>query len=213
MANQWTYHIDDSVSADPSKSSMLPWMSSSMSWTMENPPQLVRFGEPRLPEMSFLHQKSQEIPRPRTFCVKRKYNFDFCPNPAKMHITEEKMAAQLKNMHISNNYVGEKSFADGLENSDCALPTLVLSKEVQSLTQSLQQPLLPESLFPKRDPPTKALVLWKPPVGNIPSQIMSSIRSSDEDNEVDNMNNNSSTPDLNTMITPEFSSSNTEMEL
>jgi hypothetical protein len=25
-----------------------------------------------------------------------------------MHITEEKMAAQLKNMHISNNYVGDQ---------------------------------------------------------------------------------------------------------
>uniref|UniRef100_A0A1B6FLF0 Uncharacterized protein n=1 Tax=Cuerna arida TaxID=1464854 RepID=A0A1B6FLF0_9HEMI len=194
----------------PNMSDDIPWIQvtpSVMPWTMENRPQLVRFGE------TSGEGDPWSIPRPKIRFIKRKSDLDFNIRPAKMHITEEKMAAELKNMHISNNYVGDQVLSDGLDKptqADCMLPTLVLSKEVQSLA-TFQDPLLPDSIL-KMQKPTRALVLWKPPRGSLTSQILSNVRNQ-EDEEVDTINNNAGTPHLNTMTTPRSPSLNIEMEL
>lgn len=49
-----------------------------------------------------------------------------------------------------------------------------------------------------RDKNAKALVLWKPPAGSLTSQLINNLASNTEE-DVDNVNNNTSTPDLNTM--------------
>lgn len=49
-----------------------------------------------------------------------------------------------------------------------------------------------------RDKNAKALVLWKPPAGSLTSQLINNL-SSNTEGDVDNVNNNTSTPDLNTV--------------
>ena len=105
---------------------------------------------------------------------------------AKQFITEEKMTAHFKDLHISSNYqprspVPSTSAANAQSaplrdlNMDLELeaantveaeraksghPRLMLSEELKRLQQ---EPILPTSLLSKLERPSMALVLWEPP--------------------------------------------------
>lgn len=145
------------------------------------------------------------------FFAKKRKSDPEVERPTKMFITEEKMADQLKNMHISNKYVTRQSesggmdFEGGADASKEGLPMLTLSKEVQSLPTL--ESLLPETILSDIQRPSRALVLWKPPAGEVNDRLSLLIRTSKpeiDDNQDESANNNSSTPDLNSMSTPDY---------
>ncbi|XP_032662846.1 uncharacterized protein LOC116840349 isoform X3 [Odontomachus brunneus] len=104
----------------------------------------------------------------------------------KQFITEEKMAAHFKDLHISCNHQSESSVpstskvdtsfshkqsdmdldvdtANNTVNTDQAdhvHPRLVLSEELKRIQQ---EPILPSTLLSKLERPSMALVLWEPP--------------------------------------------------
>ncbi|XP_014477068.1 PREDICTED: uncharacterized protein LOC106745717 isoform X2 [Dinoponera quadriceps] len=105
---------------------------------------------------------------------------------SKQFITEEKMTAHFKDLHISCNRQSESSVAstsaidasvshkqsdmdldvdttNNTINSDQANhahPRLVLSEELKRMQQ---EPILPSTLLSKLERPSMALVLWEPP--------------------------------------------------
>lgn len=153
-------------------------------------------------------QSSSPTPPPVFMAQKRKSDPDNILQPLKMFITEEKMAAQLKNMHISNQYVSHQGGSGGMDVeadsniNEGILPTLTLSKEVQNLPAL--DPLLPESLLADYQKPSRALVLWKPPAGDLGERLKQIIQNKkgDNDTQTDSANNNTATPDLNSMASP-----------
>ncbi|XP_065201406.1 myb-like protein Z [Planococcus citri] len=99
--------------------------------------------------------------------------------PNKIFITEEKMAARMSGMHISNDFIShsrptqnytearisEKDMDDELP--DCASsknsqPQLVICDELKNLSKDIDS-IVPEPLIPI-EKPTTALVLWRPPM-------------------------------------------------
>ncbi|KZC12655.1 PREDICTED: ras guanine nucleotide exchange factor Y-like isoform X2 [Dufourea novaeangliae] len=143
----------------------------------------------------------------------------------KQFITEEKMAAHFKDLHISPNYqslspLPSTSTADTQSvlskelNMDLDMGTtntvdsdqtksrhskLILSDELKKLQP---EPILPSSLLSKLERPSMALVLWEPPSKHL--HILPSRDTptpipgvSDNNNNNNNNNNNEAIPDLN----------------
>lgn len=142
----------------------------------------------------------------------------------KQFITEEKMAAHFKELHISPSYhqqapvpstsgsgiqeVPNKELNMELEldsanaiqadQAKTGPPRLVLSEELKELQQD---PILPSSLFSKLKRPSMALVLWEPP--NKPLCIiplrdrLTPGPAADDDNNNGNNNNSEAIPNLN----------------
>ncbi|KAJ8976498.1 hypothetical protein NQ317_018442 [Molorchus minor] len=106
------------------------------------------------------------------------------PQPAKQHITEEKMAEHMSKLHISSETVPllKESESDKTQR-------LYMCEEMRKLqTDSI----LPQSLLAQMERPCTALVLWQPPTKLIPPII-----SSEKD---ENENNNEERPsDVNVM--------------
>ncbi|KAG7203863.1 hypothetical protein KM043_017917 [Ampulex compressa] len=175
--------------------------------------ELVRFtGKPRID--SFLRRKRRREP-PELLDTWQ----------AKHFITEEKMAAHFKDMHISSNYHAEtampstsklnaSSIAHKQLNMDLDLeatnaidmdqvksshPRLILSEEIKRLQQ---EPILPTTLLSKLERPSMALVLWEPPSKHL--RILPTRDTptpipgvSDDNNNNTTNNNGEGIPDLN----------------
>ncbi|XP_011878076.1 PREDICTED: myb-like protein Q isoform X2 [Vollenhovia emeryi] len=144
----------------------------------------------------------------------------------KQFITEEKIAAHFKDLHISSNYESEnqtpststvhasssrRSQLDmdvdvtntiNAEQTSELHPRLVLSEELKRMQE---EPILPSTLISKLERPSMALVLWEPPNRHLrilptrdtPTPIPNT---SDDNNNNNNNNNNDTIPDLNNIL-------------
>lgn len=143
----------------------------------------------------------------------------------KQFITEEKMAAHFKELHISPNYhphsTSPSTSTDSVDqfpakqlNMELELdatnavdsdqvksiqPRLVLSEELKRLQQD---PILPSSLLSKLERPSMALVLWEPPSKHLrifPTRDTPTPIpiAPDDNNNNSNNNNDEAIPDLN----------------
>ncbi|CAH0385488.1 unnamed protein product [Bemisia tabaci] len=185
----------------PYPNSMPNMSAPSMPWA-QIPPINVPWGIPpnNLPDVIRFNATPnintfQPIPRPienggfpRVRFTKRKTNIE--PEiPAKIHVTDEKMAAHMSEMHISSNYTSHetpvqpnfscsnfetKQFNDKLtslissdDKEDIKIPSIKLCEELRKLSKT---PILPEPLL-QVEKPCRALVLWKPPPGVVESNI------------------------------------------
>ncbi|XP_050595832.1 rho GTPase-activating protein gacM-like isoform X1 [Bombus affinis] len=189
----------------------IPWSVPSL-----QQPELVRFtGGPSFE--SILHQKRK---------------LETCDlldmRQTKQFITEEKMAAHFKGLHISSNYqqssVPSTSTADSQPvnprelNMELELdtanadqiktgPRLVLSEELKRIQH---EPILPNSLLSKLERPSMALVLWEPPSKHLrifptrdtptPIPNTSDDNNNNDNNNNNNNNNNEAIADLNQTI-------------
>lgn len=138
----------------------------------------------------------------------------------KQFITEEKMAARFKDLHISTKYDGRPSASasltaeaqitipKGLLDLDAAITDqiksgsrLVLSEELKRIQQ---EPILPNSLLSKLERPSMALVLWEPPSRHLrmlptrdtPTPIPG-VSDDNNNSNSNNNNNNENVSDLN----------------
>lgn len=112
--------------------------------------------------------------------------------PPKMLITEEKMVSQLKGIHLSQDYTSHGN--PGTSNSEVdmedplsafnqktsTLPTLHMCEEIKELNKVVDSPL-PKQLLDDLKRPTNALVLWRPPAGELGKYLMT-IRDSNTSN-------------------------------
>lgn len=202
-----------------------PWMHlpqvppMSMPWSMSSlqQPKLVRFTGGTTFE-PILHQKR-----------KLELSDIVDTRQTKQFITEEKMAAHFKDLHISPNYqpqspVPSTSVADaqltseelnmdlevGVTNlvdadlSKSGQPKLVLSEELKRLQPD---PVIPPSLLSKLERPSMALVLWEPPnkhlrllSSRVTSTPIPSTSDSNNNSNNNNNNNNESIPNLNQTV-------------
>ncbi|XP_012541737.1 rho GTPase-activating protein gacHH isoform X2 [Monomorium pharaonis] len=145
----------------------------------------------------------------------------------KQFITEEKITAHFKDLHISSNYESNnpvpststahtaspcyKQLNTDLDDSTKTInaeqtselhPRLVLSEELKRMQE---EPILPSTLISKLERPSMALVLWEPPNRHLrilptrdtPTPIPNT---SDDNNNNNNNNNNETIPDLNNML-------------
>lgn len=146
--------------------------------------------------------------------------------PPKMLITEEKMVSQLRGIHLSQDYTthgnpgpsnAEVEMDEPLNilghKSTSSLPTLVMCDEIRELQKCVESPL-PKHLLDNFKRPTNALVLWRPPAGDLGKYLMS-IRDaggkevnkdgqpsgSDVDMEEDDNNNESANQNMNGFFT------------
>ncbi|KAG6446879.1 uncharacterized protein LOC115441366 [Manduca sexta] len=139
-----------------------PWNIQGLSWGMPSPPQLVQFTaesqelEPKLPVVHCKRKSAEVEP----------------VIPAKQLITEEKMAAHLRGLHISSDYTSHTS-EDMMEVTMESVPstsgtyvseklkghTIVLSEELKKIKD---EPLLPAALIERLEKPSMSLVVWKP---------------------------------------------------
>ncbi|XP_078037749.1 uncharacterized protein LOC144470453 [Augochlora pura] len=191
-----------------------PWMHlpqvhpMSMPWSMSSlqQPKLVRFTGGTTFE-PILHQKR-----------KLELSDIVDTRQTKQFITEEKMAAHFKDLHISPNYqpqsppIPSTSVADAqvtsseelnmdlevgvtnLGDADVAKsghPKLILSEELKRIQP---EPVIPPSLLSKLERPSMALVLWEPPNKHLrllSSRLTSTpIPSTSDSNNNSNNNNN-----------------------
>nr|XP_031831896.1 anaphase-promoting complex subunit 1-like isoform X2 [Nomia melanderi] len=138
----------------------------------------------------------------------------------KQFITEEKMAAHFRDLHISSTYqqqspvpststadadlvshkelnmdleIGAASIVDP-DQAKSGHPKLILSEELKRMQP---EPIIPSSLLSKLVRPSMALVLWQPPNKHLrilPSRVTQNpvSSSSDSNNNSNNNNNNSS---------------------
>ncbi|BET01400.1 Hypothetical protein NTJ_14216 [Nesidiocoris tenuis] len=105
------------------------------------------------------------------------------PKPSKIRVTEEVMASQLDGIHLSNTYTSHGTH----ETPDSAVPStsgvnfsssgnlsdailhpsakLTICDELKGLKDSLSLSLLPKLMEPEK--PTRALILWQPPTGDL----------------------------------------------
>ncbi|XP_025993201.1 uncharacterized protein LOC105197876 isoform X2 [Solenopsis invicta] len=141
----------------------------------------------------------------------------------KQFITEEKIAAHFKDLHISSNYESDRPVpststahisscrkqldmdldidgnAINTEQSELH-PRLVLSEELKRMQE---EPILPSALITKLERPSMALVLWEPPNRHLrilPTRdTPTPIPNTSDNNNNNNNNNNDTIPDLNNM--------------
>ncbi|XP_025993202.1 uncharacterized protein LOC105197876 isoform X3 [Solenopsis invicta] len=112
----------------------------------------------------------------------------------KQFITEEKIAAHFKDLHISSNY-----------ESDRPVPSTSTAhiSSCQELKRMQEEPILPSALITKLERPSMALVLWEPPNRHLrilPTRdTPTPIPNTSDNNNNNNNNNNDTIPDLNNM--------------
>lgn len=133
--------------------------------------------------------------------TKRKLESEEIILPAKQHITEEKMAAHLSQLHISSDYTAHQP--EPKEDHQQQLKRLVLCDELKNLKP---EPILPSSLLSRLDKRSMALVLWEPPAGRINPVLSRQGRDQTEED-----NNNTSVVDLNSVSTSGFTGSGDTM--
>lgn len=104
----------------------------------------------------------------------------FSPPPTKQHITDEKMAQHMSQLHISSETATSTSESEPVREQ-----RLYMCEEMRRLQQDS---ILPQSLLNRINRPCTALVLWTPPP-RIPLI----------DDEVTENNNEESQPDNNIM--------------
>lgn len=144
-----------------------PWNMQGLSWGSHSPPQLVQFNAqvPQQPRFStIMHCKRKSLdPEPSI--------------PAKIYITEDKMADHLNGLHLSTDYRthhlassnNSMSMDAGLMDMDTLATTdvrdklkghtIVLSEEIKKLTD---EPLIPPALIERLEKPCMSLVVWQP---------------------------------------------------
>ncbi|XP_012280462.1 uncharacterized protein LOC105699759 isoform X2 [Orussus abietinus] len=186
----------------------------SMPWSIPafEQPDLIRFtGERSQPHFGpQLHQK-RKLDTPDIADIRQ----------TKQFITEEKMAAHFRDLHISPDYQSQVSIPStstgrpsyvlpsktepfggleigstnslGMEDNKDVQPKLVLSDEIRNLQT---EPILPMSLLSKLERPSMALVLWEPPSKHLrvlptPRDTPTPIPDASDDNNNTTTNNNS----------------------
>ncbi|KAK7870758.1 hypothetical protein R5R35_009905 [Gryllus longicercus] len=98
--------------------------------------------------------------------------------PTKQLITEEKMAAHMRQLHISNSYTSHEESVIGTmaskSESSIVAPTIPAEEQAykrlvlcEELRQLQSEPLLPQCLLTSVQRPSMALVLWQPPAGKV----------------------------------------------
>ncbi|KAI8442256.1 hypothetical protein MSG28_005826 [Choristoneura fumiferana] len=164
--NNFTYGDNDDYAREahimPTPSGA-PWNMQGLSWGSHSPPQLVQFNaevpvQPRFTSIMHCKRKSLE-PEPQI--------------PAKIHITEDKMAAHLNGLHLSSDYTTHSLAIDEYMDTNMEPPvmmtnnvreklkghTIVLSEELKKLKE---EPLIPTSLIERLEKPCMSLVVWQP---------------------------------------------------
>lgn len=123
--------------------------------------------------------------------------------PPKMLITEEKMVSQLRGIHLSQDYTthgnpgpsnAEVDMDEPLNilghKSSSSLPTLVMCDEIRELQKNVDSPL-PKHLLDNFKRPTNALVLWRPPAGELGKYLMNIRDSSNKEGNKEGQPNGS----------------------
>ncbi|XP_053981287.1 uncharacterized protein LOC128877788 isoform X2 [Hylaeus volcanicus] len=185
----------------------MPWSVSSL-----HQQELVRFtGEPSFKPI--IHQK-RKLETPDLLDMRQ----------TKQFITEEKMTAHFKDLHISSRYQPQ---SPGPSTSTADMQTvpsrqitvdlemdtahtvdteqvksghcrLILSEELKRVQP---EPMIPPSLLSKLERPSMALVLWEPPSKHLrilPTRDSpAGVSNASDDNNNNNNNNNDGIPDLN----------------
>ncbi|XP_063988282.1 uncharacterized protein LOC135168227 isoform X2 [Diachasmimorpha longicaudata] len=191
------------------------------------PPMYMPWSVPSLQQsrlVTFTGEQQQQTCGPMVH-QKRKLDITDVESSRKQFISEEKMAAHFRDMHISSHYtptlgpstssacppsqpststtseVEIDSTPVNLQDGKSMHPRLVISEELKRLQN---EPLLPASLLSKLERPSMALVLWEPPTRHLrlplhqhpPAQPSTSTAEEDDNNNnIDN--NNEQIPDLN----------------
>ncbi|XP_021921602.1 uncharacterized protein LOC110830696 isoform X2 [Zootermopsis nevadensis] len=170
---------------------------SQMPWgiPMADQPTIVRFTAESSPSM-----KSSEPCIYGFSQAKRKFDSEDIPLPVKQHITEEKMAAHLSQLHISSDYTAHQP--EPREDEQQHMKRLVLCDELRKLKQ---EPILPPALLSRLEKRSMALVLWQPPARSSNPALSRGRIQSEEDN------NNTSAVDLNSISTSGFTASEDSM--
>ncbi|XP_067015328.1 uncharacterized protein [Anabrus simplex] len=144
-----------------------------MPWGIPSQPSIVRFTAERpLPDPRPVLSGTMPFAQ-----CKRKIEPDMeVKTSVKQHITEEKMAAHMSQLHISQDYTPHQTDVNAEPDRAQPGPSTVLSGEetqykrlvlCDELRQLKSEPILPSSLLAKMEKPTMALVLWQPPAGNV----------------------------------------------
>ncbi|XP_065579783.1 uncharacterized protein LOC136039810 [Artemia franciscana] len=122
---------------------------------------------------------------------RRIQNYSLGPKQKQL-ITEEKVAETLGSLSLEDQ---DEVYLPG--SSIDVSPKLVLSEELKRF-QEQEEEIVPKSILRSQERPNNALVLWKPPGGDVINLIRASnlqIQNDEELSEIDN--NNSMLPDLN----------------
>lgn len=131
---------------------------------------------------------------------------DYELHPSKMLITEEKMVSQLKGIHLSKDFTShgnagpsnvEIEMDESLKgiNQKSSLPTLVMCDEIRELQKNVQSPL-PQHILDNFKRPTNALVLWRPPAGELGKYLMNIRDNLKEDTNKETQQQNISDVDM-----------------
>ncbi|XP_055387763.1 uncharacterized protein LOC129616246 isoform X2 [Condylostylus longicornis] len=185
----------DNFSAHMPSSNNVPWTSEQMPWSNSTYTGVMRF-------TANLDYKSLN--------QKRKSNMEQI-YPSKQHITEEKMAATLNSLHISNNFIAHNSnvsterrqsdnHVENVMESDiepkCPFYSskdlekklrnakhITICEELKNIKNS--ETIIPKALLERYERPCQALVIWQPPL-NVKSlvPITNSVSTSNEKYEM-----------------------------
>lgn len=154
---------------------------------LQVPPTHMLWGNPAAHEPSIVRFTAEPLDKPGPSGLnvspfgqcKRKIDPEMPMPMPKQLITEEKMAAHMRQLHISNSYTSHDEPVMGtmpakpLAASDSA-PSVTSEQQsykrlvmCEELRQLQHEPILPPSLLSRMPRPSMALVLWNPPAGKV----------------------------------------------
>lgn len=198
---------------------------------LQVPPTHMPWGNPAAHQPSIVRFTAEPLDKPGPSGLhsspfgqcKRKIDAEMALPASKQLITEEKMAAHMRQLHISSSYTSHDEPVIGTMATKPDAPTLPAEEQAykrvvlcEELRQLQNEPLLPQCLLSRMQRPSMALVLWQPPAGKVGESLSRATRAGDvEEDErqrqqqqslaapypsisLDN-NNTSGTIDLNTV--------------
>ncbi|KAK7870759.1 hypothetical protein R5R35_009905 [Gryllus longicercus] len=155
------------------------------SW-LQVPPTHMPWGNPAAHQPSIVRFTAEPLDKPGPSGLsaspfgqcKRKIDAEMALPPTKQLITEEKMAAHMRQLHISNSYTSHEESVIGTmaskSESSIVAPTIPAEEQAykrlvlcEELRQLQSEPLLPQCLLTSVQRPSMALVLWQPPAGKV----------------------------------------------
>uniref|UniRef100_A0A1S4N208 Uncharacterized protein n=1 Tax=Pediculus humanus subsp. corporis TaxID=121224 RepID=A0A1S4N208_PEDHC len=159
------------------------------------PPQTMPWGTPAELQPSVVRFTAGNFNGSTLLSCKRKSEPPIDMPPAKMLVTDEKMAAHMQSLHISEieneKMLSNMSCKDESMETD-SLPKLILSDEIKNLKTDM---IFPESVFKRLEKPEMALVLWQPPLISVESKLNKlnkSCKTKNEESDEKSTDNNNS---------------------
>lgn len=150
------------------------------------PPQTMPWGLPANAHPPVVRFTAGDlIPYQSHHPVKRKTDLEVELPPPKQLVTEEKMAAHMSNLHISDIKPPTEPGPANISCDDDAmeherLPRLVVSEEIKKIKTD---PIIPQSILSSLEKPKMALVLWQPPAGDIGAKLREAKQKREEEEE------------------------------